>query len=670
MKKTLTFLLIFICLFLFISCSDKNNVNNDKENNENEDNENQQQNTPISDFDKLILGQYRKDLDLLDEDLNDLIIEIVHKYVSSSFAIEQLGQINIDDLKSEDTSILLKDTLESWGDLFELSAIFDYYVNVIINKEINEVSSNNSSRKLKKLSDNSDEAVEWAKAITQKYDSIKGNQKLAELANYMGTDAKRAYQTLSIAQDVLKGEYANEEERAGEWLAVLNATKTASKVGVYLCATAATCGATGAITAAPTLTTSQTAGIIINGVDCVLTLGQEGANIILGEESNTTKCISTIAEIYSKCNYVYGIYDSPTTVGEKIAFISDTTEIINDSISYLFKVNPLAEGGQLITSVIDSNSNDYNNDAITDLKLGGAYNNDITNTTVDEFLEKEEAKLIGEELINNLEIENKEEVIAEFSKVHDEVSNIMHTDNGISYFEDSYKGYCYRNKNGYLDGVKIQYSEDSTYGKYIVEKRVYSNGVEIEYMYFQPDGLLTQHEYIDQETGMKVVEVYYDKNVESDLNPEIRGNKSYVEYSSISYPSKEKIDEYKEYGCYLVENGYKKTIRYNRINDNYIDSIDETNNGKYIYSCTYNTNSDGNRYIEYETIYNEDGNKVSKSYYGNSRLMSLTVYYSDGSSDGERYFYDVDDVGPFTIIEYYTNDSYVNRSNKIYDGIE
>ena len=63
-----------------------------------------------------------------------------------------------------------------------------------------------------------------------------------------------------------------------------------------------------------------------------------------------------------------------------------------------------------------------------------------------------------------------------------------------SYYQDSYKGYCYRDKNGYLDGAKVQYSEDSTYGKYIVEKRIYSNGVEIEYMYFQPDGLLTHHE--------------------------------------------------------------------------------------------------------------------------------------------------------------------------------
>lgn len=685
MKKIISKLnilaIILLCLFI-ISCKQKENPTNEKEEaiienkteintdskEENETNEPTKTETQSSGkYDHLILGEYSKELDMIDGELGEFIVETIYKYVDSSFLIEKLGQIPVEDLNKPEAIELLVNATESWKDMFEISAIVDYLLDIVIEEETKEVTEISKKYAKKKLSDSND-AVEWAKAITQKYDSIKGNQKLKELAGYMGTDAKQAYQTLTIAQDILKGEYALEEGNAEEWLAILNATKNASKVGVYLCATAITCGATSAVGTAATLSTQQVAGIAVNGVDCLLTIGAEGANIILGEDNKAAKCIATFSDVYSKCNFVYGCFNKPETVGESIAFISDVTEYINGSVSYFFNVDPLGDGGQLVTRVVDSWNKDYDEEAITELKLSGAYQNNETNTTIDEFIENGKDKLVGDELILKLNLENKEEIVSKFNEKYDIKNSIIKTENGISFREASYNGYCYRNSDGYLDGEMVQYAYSKEYGDYIVSRREYSNGVEMSYEQYEPDGLLIYHEYYDIETGMRVKETFYNKNVESNLNPEIRGNKNYFEYAQVSMPSDEDIEKYKQYGCSLVPSGYCKEIFYNRLDDTLIETMRELMNGEIIHSCEYKTSPEGDRYLYHDYKLDEEGNKIQNVFNPDGRESLFQITYPDGQSDGEEYYYGEDEKGTYILTYYYTNGERLPDFTKVYDS--
>ncbi len=87
------------------------------------------------------------------------------------------------------------------------------------------------------------EQLEWAQAISDHYDAIKSNRKLAQLAQDMGCDARRAYNQLVMAQNILQGHYANIEGDLNEfWEKTMIATKAGCKVGLFVCATIATGG--------------------------------------------------------------------------------------------------------------------------------------------------------------------------------------------------------------------------------------------------------------------------------------------------------------------------------------------------------------------------------------------------------------------------------------------
>ena len=170
--------------------------------------------------------------------------------------------------------------------------------------------------------------LEWAKQVTRAYDSIKSSTKLQELGMMMGCDARRAYQYLQMAQNILTGHaYSDFGNCAEKWEKTYTGIKTGAKVGLFVCATIATAGGTAAISAGTaTVTAGQATGILIGGVDCAIEVTSTTGKIFLGPGSSIvqrfddrTKPISDACLIYSICT------GGGDTLGEKLACLGDIT---------------------------------------------------------------------------------------------------------------------------------------------------------------------------------------------------------------------------------------------------------------------------------------------------------------------------------------------------------
>ena len=191
--------------------------------------------------------------------------------------------------------------------------------------------------------------LEWAKKITEQYDAIKNAKKLKTFAEELGVDARKAFEILKISQAIVKGD-AIEEEAFFEYLEIFaTATKTASKVGLFIGGTILTAGAAGAAAAgtaaagtaaagtaaagtaaagtaaagtaaAGTAALVETAGIVVSGIDVLLELGAAGSNIIVGEDSEITIGLEYLKEDYGVFSAIFGLTDlaSPEKVGKMI----------------------------------------------------------------------------------------------------------------------------------------------------------------------------------------------------------------------------------------------------------------------------------------------------------------------------------------------------------------
>lgn len=175
----------------------------------------------------------------------------------------------------------------------------------------------------------SDEQLAWAKSITEHYDAIESSKKIAQLARDLGCDAKRAYAQLTMAQNILKGQYSKEEGDLNElWEKRMIATKAGCKVGLFVCATIATAGgaAATATAAAPLgyISAGQAAGIAVGAVDATIEVYSAGGKIILGPDSKVVKRFDDMMKPVSDACLVFGLFTGGgDSVGEKLAFLGD-----------------------------------------------------------------------------------------------------------------------------------------------------------------------------------------------------------------------------------------------------------------------------------------------------------------------------------------------------------
>ena len=166
----------------------------------------------------------------------------------------------------------------------------------------------------------SPEKQEQKYELTNIFDNAPAGKKIATLAKYLGTDAKRAYALLQQEQGIITADAYNE---AGDTLQKLETTavviKDTCKVAGFVIATHLSAGT------APTLLSQ--ASFIIGGADMVLEIGEDGANIALGNNNKVSAIIGDARKITEPVASILTLtttsFDKPVDVVNAFMFEAD-----------------------------------------------------------------------------------------------------------------------------------------------------------------------------------------------------------------------------------------------------------------------------------------------------------------------------------------------------------
>lgn len=173
------------------------------------------------------------------------------------------------------------------------------------------------------------EAVKWAKDITERFDKAPAGKGIRTLAEQMGTDAKRAYQQLKQAQNILAGDaYSNFADRADACYKTAKVLKTAGTAAQLTLSV---------ITANPTSTIDAimtSGGIVINGMNTMLEVGQTGSLLIVGDDNRVSKKLENMEDALAPIGATIGLYGFSSNLlkGKKLA---EDAPALADTLMYL-----------------------------------------------------------------------------------------------------------------------------------------------------------------------------------------------------------------------------------------------------------------------------------------------------------------------------------------------
>lgn len=165
----------------------------------------------------------------------------------------------------------------------------------------------------------------WAENLTKQFDALKGAQLYKQLAQQLGTDAKSAFEQMQLAQSIIHGQATEDAAFWDKMTKAAQATKTASKVGVFVVGTIVTGGGSIAALGTSSMTLGTTAGVIVGGTDCIVDIAATGSNIILGENHQVTVGFDDVKEKLAPVSAVVGLASfNAAETGEQLSYIGDT----------------------------------------------------------------------------------------------------------------------------------------------------------------------------------------------------------------------------------------------------------------------------------------------------------------------------------------------------------
>lgn len=267
------------------------------------------------------------EINIVSQELNTVVVHAVHSYVYARLLTDKLISIDINSIPREDLYALVDETQKAWDATYKMAEV----IPAVADKELTAVSMAEPLTSSKSLFSmgmvqtvyGANEASDWANKITSQYDAVKGGNKLKQLGEQLGVDAKTAFKQLTMAQNILHGEAANDEaDLYQKWLDYATTTKTVCKTGLFIGGTIATAGGVSALAGGATL--GQSAGIIVSGVDVIIDIGATSSSIILGENNKVYVEFDKMKNSFAPVSFVFGIagFDS-ATAGENLAFIGD-----------------------------------------------------------------------------------------------------------------------------------------------------------------------------------------------------------------------------------------------------------------------------------------------------------------------------------------------------------
>ena len=207
-------------------------------------------------------------------------------------------------------------------------------------------------------------AVKWAKELTEKYDSYPAGQKVKQLAENLGTDAKKAYAQLKMAQNILEGEaYSAEGDTMQSFENAAMATKTVCKTGLYIGGVVAGGGVANGIL--------EAGGMIIGGVDTIVDIASTGSTIICGENSKITMAADDFKDFMGPISSAAG---GVNVLTGGIKFAGDAADKIGsiDKLSYIGEsLLDLVRDGKIMGGLITVGENGETTVTMTEIDVEG-----------------------------------------------------------------------------------------------------------------------------------------------------------------------------------------------------------------------------------------------------------------------------------------------------------
>lgn len=177
--------------------------------------------------------------------------------------------------------------------------------------------------------DEESEAVKWAKDLTERFDNAPAGKGIRTLAEQMGTDAKHAYAQLKQAQDILAGaayeDFAETANTAYKTAKVLKTAGTAAQLTLSV------------MTADPTSTFDLVmtgGGILVNGLNTILEVGQTGSILLVGEDNKLSQSLENYENALGPIGSVIGAYGLAGNLSKGKELLDDVPAMA-DSIMYI-----------------------------------------------------------------------------------------------------------------------------------------------------------------------------------------------------------------------------------------------------------------------------------------------------------------------------------------------
>lgn len=336
---------------------------------------------------------------------------VTNQYVIARLKSEAFIHYDFQNVNLEELKILVDEAAKAWEQSEYVSAQVEQlaaYYSDNASASIIELDQPNDkdmqwtfSNKVYAAEENA--ATKWAKDLTEKFDSYPANKKIGELAKYLGTDAKRAFAELQMAQNILAGEGQLEASETFDKLEKAATTlKTLSKAGLYFGSLISSGGATGIL---------ETGGMIIGNIDLAVDVFSTGSSIFLGDNHSITISSNKLKDTISPISSLTGaVTFGGANAAEKLSYIGDSIlDYVND--------------GKIIGTVIKTNEKNEVILEMTEIDIANKSPEEVKKELEDKgFTVEEQEEIPVEQRLEEFEKENsmsKEEIDALLEKLRD-----------------------------------------------------------------------------------------------------------------------------------------------------------------------------------------------------------------------------------------------------------
>lgn len=344
MKRMIAYVLVLAMLFTFVGCSDGGSANlgaadqnkdSSSANVENDIDAGKSEGVnsyPINKAEAVFAKESEQRLEV-EADAR----EAVNLYLVARVYLDKFLQYDIESGNPEEYSQLLDDTIKAFENVEAVSAVLEEKASNLERTEARAECDFDEEESFRLFNpfvvtvyaQEESEAVKWAKDITERFDKAPAGKGIKTLASQMGTDAKHAYAQLRQAQDILSGaaydDFAKTADTAYKTAKVLKTAGTAAQLTLSV------------MTANPatmTETVMTAGGILVNGFNTVLEVGQTGSVLIVGDDNKVSQTLENIENAIAPIGSALGLYSLSTNIAKGAELFKDTPALA-DSFMYI-----------------------------------------------------------------------------------------------------------------------------------------------------------------------------------------------------------------------------------------------------------------------------------------------------------------------------------------------